>query len=85
MARWDAEADLLRARMERDVIRLQRLGPRATVELLCEIGLAGGSLEEVAGRLERYASLPLQMVRAAQAEAHSPRLRLVEATHQAAR
>lgn len=69
----DAETLRLRPRMEQSVLRLARLGPRPTLELLIELGCTHGILPEIADRLACYARLSPELVRAVGADRIAPR------------
>ena len=51
-------------RFERHVIRVHSLGPRPLAEMLIEIATATGSPDLIADRLQAYAALDAEIVRA---------------------
>ena len=57
-------AEIGSARWERQIERLHRLGPRPTAELLIEIARDTGRPDIVVGRLQEYARLDSEIVRA---------------------
>jgi len=66
-----AIADL---RLRRGAEHLCRLGPRATAELLAELGASYGMHEEIVQRLEAYQCLSPEMIGLAGADRFPPHL-----------
>ncbi len=61
-------------RFERMVERLHRLGPRPLAELLIEIARGTGQSSFIAARLQAYAGLAPEIVRALRADQFPPRM-----------
>ena len=59
-------------RFERHVVRVHSLGPRPLAELLAEIATATGQSSFIAHRLEEYARLDPELVRALGADRFPP-------------
>ena len=78
--RWSPRTLQLLPAMERHVIVVHRLGPRATLELLLELAAEYGDVPRAAALLARYASLDPEAVRVAGGDRlPCRRLRLVPA------
>ena len=66
-----------RLRLQRNAERLYRLGPRAFAEMLVEFGAETGTAERIIKKLEDYARLTPEMLRATGGDRFPRPLRVV--------